>query len=197
MRLLIDFARTGEGEGRDEVQDEFRRRAGLEAGGASEYFGAGVRQDRAVEEGMVAISRIAGDEDGFGSATSGFGEAAPDERRMPAGRDADDDVLGGHRAGSDGADARGFIVLRAFDGTPESATSTGDDALDERGGRAEGWRAFAGVEHAKAAARAGAAINQTAPGGEGTWRRLRPSIRDGRFPRGPCLGAWHPPRASA
>ena len=59
-QVAHDLTRAGERERGDQVEHELRGRASFEARGAGEHFWARVGQDGAVEERVVAISRIAG-----------------------------------------------------------------------------------------------------------------------------------------
>ena len=80
-------------------------------------------------------------------------EAAADERRDAARRDADDDVTVREAEAADAAAAFLVVVLDAFLGLEHRGLAAGHDRLDEPWRRAERWRHLGGFHHAQPATR--------------------------------------------
>ena len=117
-------------------------------------------------------------------------ERAVDERRRARCGDADDDVALAHVMLVDHRGAAGGRILGAFLRAQDRGEPAGDDALHHLGVAAERRRAFARVEHAEAAGRAGADVEEPAVTAEcifGERDELRDLARAASRPhRRPC-----------
>ena len=164
-QVADDVAALGHRQRGDHVQDQLGGGAALEPGGAGQQLGAKVRLDDDARP-VVAwdFQRwVEAEQRGFRAAPVGLPDAAPHERRPAAGGDADEHVLFSDTSKTHRLGTGVGVVLGALDRAVQRRLATGDDALHLLRVDAKGGRAFAGVEHAQAAARASTAVEKPPP----------------------------------
>ncbi len=168
----VGLAQADHGDRRDEVEDEFLRGAGLEAGGAGEQFGSDDDLDAVVGRGGERGAGVAGQADGERPAGAGGLDGADRVRGPAGGGDADDgvvradvqrgQVLGGQLLG----------VLGALDGLDHGGGAARDQADDVGRVGVEGGRALAGVQDTHPAGRAGTGVDEAAAAGHALGDRV-------------------------
>src|ERR1019366_1255022 len=129
----------------------------------------------------------AADAEGHGAHAVGLVDGAQHVGSASAGGDAAENILRGEAAGEEIADADGGVVFGGFRGAGKGSFPARDDALDEIGRNVESGRAFSGIEHAEAAAGAGADVEEPAAAVEGRYDGIR-GAGDLRDFRGDSIG---------
>lgn len=178
-----DLAEPDHGKGGHEIEDQLGGGAGFESGGTSQEFRADIGGDDEVWTitARRLEPRIETEEDGFCSVVASLPKSAPDERSASAGGDADHDIMIGDGPEPDCFGAGIRIVLSPFDGFPQGAPASGDDALDLVGVSAKCGRAFAGVKHAEPAAGAGADVEEASAASQGAHDPVNGALEVGAF----------------
>ena len=161
-QVAVDITQPDERSGREHVEDQFLRGAGLHAGGAGHDLGSGDGGDGDIDgAGELGIGR-ATDAGSDRAQSPGGGDGAEHVRSPSTGGDADQYILGGEATGGQVARAHFGVVFRSFGGAGERRFASSHDADHHVLGDAVSGGAFGGVEHAEASAGAGADVEETA-----------------------------------
>lgn len=164
-----DFSTAHHGQRAEQVQDQFCGGAGFQASGAGQNLGS---EDRIDDEGRLERRGnfqvwIKADENELGAGLLRGLKGAPNKGSSSAGGDSDDEIASGDAAELERAHSCWRVIFGAFDAAPEGIATAGDDALELIRVRAEGGRAFAGIQNAQSPAGACADVKDASVGAKG------------------------------
>ena len=159
-QVLIGLAHTHHGGGGDHIEDQLLGSARLEAGGAGEHLGPNHHLNGQVGRLAHCGAGVAGDSHGAAAQLTGIIQAAQHIGGAAAGGDAHHQIVFGQVVLLQVVPAQVPAVLRALNRLDEGLFAAGNETHHQVGGHAEGGGALGGIQHAQAAAGAGAHIKQ-------------------------------------